>query len=63
MIKDRRSSLTETKSTRKESSFPAEKPLIKLIGEADRQSPVIARKFLPREHQIRMRYDECDKVL
>ena len=51
MIADPRSSLTETKTSRKESSFPAEKPLIKLIGVASRQSPVIARKFLPSCHR------------
>ena len=28
--------ITETKSSRKESSFPAEAPLIKLIGAANR---------------------------
>ena len=39
--------VTETKSSRKESSFPAEVPLIKLIGAANFQPPVIARKFLP----------------
>ena len=37
----------EMKSSRKESSFPAEVPLIKLIGAANLQSPVIAPKFLP----------------
>ena len=40
-------SLTETNSRRKESSFPTEMPLIKLIGAANLKSPVIARKFLP----------------
>ena len=39
--------ITETKSSRYESSFPAEVPLMKLIGAANLQSPVIARKFLP----------------
>ena len=39
--------VTETKSSRKESSFPAEVLLIKFIGAANFQSPVIARKFLP----------------
>ena len=42
MITNPLSSLTETKSSRKVSSFPAEMPLIKLIGAANRQSPVIA---------------------
>ena len=36
LITDPRSSLRETKSSRKESSFAAEMPLIKLIGEANR---------------------------
>ena len=40
-----------TKSSRKESSFAAEMPLIKLIGAANLQSPVIARKFLPWCHR------------
>ena len=39
--------VTETKSSRKESSFPTEVPLIKLIGAANFQSPATARKFLP----------------
>ena len=39
--------ITETKSSPKESSFPAEAPLIKLIGAANLQSLVMARKFLP----------------
>ena len=40
--------ITETKSSRKESSFPAEGlPLIKLIGSANLQWPVITRTFLP----------------
>ena len=47
-----------TKSSRKEPSFPAEMPLTKLIGAANQQSLVIA--FVPEEHQIRMRSDECD---
>ena len=33
--------ITETKSSRNESSFPAEVPLIKLIGAANLQSPVM----------------------
>ena len=51
MITDPRSSLTETKSSRKESSFPAEMPLTKLTGVANRQSPVIAPQFLPLCHR------------
>ena len=39
--------ITETKSSRKESRFPAEVPLLKLIGATNLQSLVIARKFLP----------------
>ena len=39
--------IKETKWSRKESSFLAEMPLIKLLGVANLQSPVIARKFLP----------------
>ena len=39
--------ITETESGRKESSFPAEVPLMKLIGAANLQLPVIARTFLP----------------
>ena len=35
----------ETKLSRKESSFLAEVPLIKLIGVANLQSPVIASNF------------------
>ena len=57
--------VTETKSSRKESSFPDEEPLIKLIGAANFQSPVIARKIsasVPQEHQIRMCSDERDKL-
>ena len=41
MITDPRSSLTETKSSRKESSFSAEMPLIKLAEAANLQSPAI----------------------
>ena len=59
----------ETKVNENESKgvqFPAaEMPLIKLIGAANRQSPVIAWKCLPlvpQEHQIRMRSDERDKL-
>ena len=42
MITDPRLSLTEMKSSRTESSLPAETPLIKLTGAANLQSPVIA---------------------
>ena len=42
-----RSSLTETKSSRKESSFPAEMPLIKSVGLTNRQLlPVTPRKWV-----------------
>ena len=51
MIMDLLSSLTETKSSQRESSFPAGMPLIKLIGVANLQWPVIARKFLPLCHR------------
>ena len=51
MITDPRSSLTKTKSGQKESRFPAEMPLIKLIEAANLQSPVIARKCLPLCHR------------
>ena len=58
-----RSSLTETKSSRKESSFPAEMPLTKSVGAADRQSPVIPRKCMALYHRntkSRMRSDKSD---
>ena len=61
MIKDPRSSLTETKSSRKESSFPAEMPLLKSVGAAYWQSPTIPRKFAALYHwntKVRMRSDE-----
>ena len=51
MLTDPCSSFTETKWSRKESSFPAEMPLIKLIGAAYLQAPVITRKFLPSCHR------------
>ena len=57
------SSLTETKSRRKESSFPAEMPLIKSVGVANRQSLSIPRKFVALYHRttkIRLRSDEHD---
>ena len=38
--------IMEMKSSQKGSSFPAEVPLIKLIGAAKLQSPMMARKFL-----------------
>ena len=47
MITVPHSSLTEMKLSQKESSFPAEMPLIKLIGAANQQSRIIAQKFLP----------------
>ena len=51
MIMDPRSSLKETKSSRKESSFLAELPLIKSVGAANRQSPAKICDFLPQEQQ------------
>ena len=59
---DPRSSLTEMKSSQKESSFPAELPLIKSVGAAYRQSPATPRKFVTLHHRnkIRMRSDERD---
>ena len=54
----------ETKSSRKEPSFPAEMPLIKLIGAAIKSA--VARDsskisaFVPQDHQIRMCSDERD---
>ena len=63
MITDPRSSLTETKSSRKESSFPTEMPLIKSVGAANRQSLPIPRNFLALYHRnakIRIRSDERD---
>ena len=58
---DPRLSLTETKSSRKKSSFPAEMPLIKPVGGANGQSPVIPREFVAlynRNTKIRMRSNE-----
>ena len=63
LIRDPRSSLTETKSSRKESNFPAEMPLIKSVGAANLQSPVKPRKFVALYHRntkIRMGSDERD---
>ena len=60
------SSLSETKSSRKESSFLAEMPLIKSEGAANRQSPLILRKFVVLYHRntkIRMRSDERDNFI
>ena len=56
------SSLTETKSSRKESSFSTETPVIKLLGVANLQSLKIhcsskIAALVPKEHQIRMRSD------
>ena len=54
--------IKETKSSGKESSFPAEVPLIKLIGAANLHA--VARDckkisaLVPQEHQVRMRSDE-----
>ena len=55
MITIPRLSLTETKSSRKESSFPAKMPLIKSVP----------RKFVALYHKntkIRLRSDERDKL-
>ena len=46
-------------SSRKGSSFPAEMPLIKLIGAASDSSNISA--LVPQEHQIRMSSDERDQ--
>ena len=65
MITDPRSSLTESKSSRKESSYSVEVPLIKSGGAANRQSPTIPRKFVAlyqRTTKLRMRSDERDKI-
>ena len=64
MITDPRSSLAETKSSRKESIFPAEMTLIKSVGTANRQSPPTPRKFVALYHRntkIRMRSDKRDQ--
>ena len=58
-----RCSFTETKSSRKESSFPAEMPVKESVGVANRQSPPIPRKFVALYHRntrIRVRSDERD---
>ena len=63
MIADPRSSLTETKSSRKESSLPVGMLLIKSVGAANRQSPAMLRKFVAlyqRNTKIRMRSYERD---
>ena len=63
MTTDPRSSFMETKSSRKESSFLEEMPLIKLVGAANRQSPTIPRKFVALYHRKKnfsMRSDERD---
>ena len=65
MITDPRSSLTETKSNRKESTFSAKMPVIKSVGAANRQSPATPRKFVALYHRttkIRMRSDERDQL-
>ena len=41
----------ETKSSRKESSFLDEMPLIKLVGAANGQSPAIPRQFVALYHR------------
>ena len=51
MITDPRSSLTESKSSRKESSYSVEMSLIKSVGAANRQSPTIPRKFVALYHR------------
>ena len=46
--------------------FPAEMPLIKSVGAANRQSPPIPRKFVALYHRktkIRMRSDKREKGL
>ena len=45
--------------SRKESSFVAKVPLIKLIGAANLQSKIPA--LVPQGHQIRVRSDERDQ--
>ena len=60
---DPRSSLTEQNSSLEESSFLAKMPLLKSLGAAYWQSPVIPRKFVAlyhRNNNIRMRFDEHD---
>ena len=44
-------SLKETKSSQKESSFLAEMPLIKSVGAANQQSPLIPQKFVALYHR------------
>ena len=51
MITNPRSSLTESKSSRKESSYSVEMLLIKSVGAANRQSPTIPRKFVALYHR------------
>ena len=65
MITNPRSSLTESKSSRKESSYSVEMPLIKSVEAANRQSPTIPRKFVALYHRttkLRMRSVRRDKV-
>ena len=66
MITVPRSTLTETKSSRKESSFPAEMSLTKSVGAVNRKSQVApnTRKYVALYHRntkIRMHGDECDE--
>ena len=62
VIIDNRSAFV-SHSSRKESSFSAEMPLIKSVRAANLQSPLITRKFVAlchRSTKIRMRSDERD---
>ena len=52
--------IKETKSSRKEYSFPAEVPLIKLIRVARDSSKMSA--LMPQEHQIKVRSDKREKT-
>ena len=65
MITDPPSSLTEAKTSRKESSFSGEMPLIKSVGATNRQSPPMPKKPMALYHRntnIRMRSDEREKL-
>ena len=66
MVTDPRSSLKETKLSRKESSRPAEMPLTKSVGAVNRKSQVApnTRKYVALYHRntkIRMHCDQCDE--
>ena len=66
MITVPRSTLTQTKSSRKESSFPAKMPLTKSVGAVNGKSQVApnTRKYVAlyrRNTKIRMHCDECDE--